>query len=243
MKPYYESDDILLYHCSATELLMYLQCFAPRCIDLILTDPPYTKAVQDNAKRGYRNETKAFINFDSISESDLITTFNMFSKVANGWVISFLADDHTYLFKRQPPAGLDFVRAGVFSKPNTAPHVNQDRPSQGWESIAMLHQADHQGKYLWNSAGRRNHSVFEYPFCNQGLNKTQKPLGLITELIELFSNVDDTVLDCFAGSGTTLLAARNTGRKAIDCEISEQQCDVVARRLNTPYTPAMTIDK
>ena len=51
---------------------------------------------------------------------------------------------------------------------------------------------------------------------------TQKPLALIKELIEKHSNINDTVLDCFAGSGTTGVAAIELDRNFIGCEISPE---------------------
>lgn len=59
---------------------------------------------------------------------------------------------------------------------------------------------------------------------------TQKPESLITKLIA--ANVGDTVLDPFMGSGTTLRAAKDLGRKAIGIEIEEKYCEIAAERLS-----------
>jgi site-specific DNA-methyltransferase (adenine-specific) len=59
---------------------------------------------------------------------------------------------------------------------------------------------------------------------------TQKPLLLLSELVQFFAP-GTTVLDPFMGSGTALLAAKNTGRKAIGIEIEERYCEIAARRL------------
>ncbi|MFR7477035.1 DNA methyltransferase, partial [Frisingicoccus sp.] len=48
---------------------------------------------------------------------------------------------------------------------------------------------------------------------------TQKPLALISDLIEKHSVKDDLVLDCFSGSGTTAVAAAKTGRRFVGCEM------------------------
>ena len=61
--------------------------------------------------------------------------------------------------------------------------------------------------------------------------KTQKPLKLIKELAELFSNHGSTILDPFMGSGTTLRAAKDLGRKCIGIEISREYCDIAVNRL------------
>ena len=64
-----------------------------------------------------------------------------------------------------------------------------------------------------------------------GQHPTQKPLELLCYLVKTYTNPGDTVLDLFAGSGTTLAACLHTGRKAIGCEIDPQYHSVALRRL------------
>ena len=65
-----------------------------------------------------------------------------------------------------------------------------------------------------------------------GAHPTQKPVGLVAKLIRLFGDEGGTVLDPFAGSGTSLLAARDCGCKAIGIEREEKYCEIAARRLS-----------
>jgi site-specific DNA-methyltransferase (adenine-specific) len=62
------------------------------------------------------------------------------------------------------------------------------------------------------------------------LHATQKPENLMRTIIH--ANVGDMVLDPFMGSGTTLVAAKNLGRKAIGIEIEERYCEIAAKRLS-----------
>jgi site-specific DNA-methyltransferase (adenine-specific) len=62
-------------------------------------------------------------------------------------------------------------------------------------------------------------------------NPTAKPLGLVKELMELFSRRGDLVLDPFSGSGTTLRAAKDLGRRAIGIEHNERDCELTVKRL------------
>lgn len=64
------------------------------------------------------------------------------------------------------------------------------------------------------------------------VHPTQKPLGIVTPLIEYSVPVGGLVVDPFAGSGTTLLAAKLIGRRAIGTEINEAYCESAARRLS-----------
>ena len=61
-------------------------------------------------------------------------------------------------------------------------------------------------------------------------HETEKPLRLMLRCLE-FSNGSQTILDPFMGSGTTLVAAKELGRKAIGIEIEEKYCEIAVRRL------------
>jgi DNA modification methylase len=64
--------------------------------------------------------------------------------------------------------------------------------------------------------------------CN---HPTQKPLDLIRKMVEISTNLGDTVLDPFAGSGTTGVACVQTGRNFIGCEISEEYFAIAEKRI------------
>jgi site-specific DNA-methyltransferase (adenine-specific) len=116
-------------------------------------------------------------------------------------------------------AGLDWVRAGVWLKPNGLPQFTGDRPAQGFESLAIAHLG---GKKSWNGGGTRavwTHNL-DHSAGSGGQNEhpTTKPLSLMLELISLFTSPGDLILDPFAGSATTGLAALRLGRRFIGIE-------------------------
>jgi DNA modification methylase len=76
--------------------------------------------------------------------------------------------------------------------------------------------------------------LFYAPICGgseRTKHPTQKPLSIVERMVRISSNEGDTVLDPFLGSGTTLVAAYRLGREATGIEISEEYCELAARRL------------
>ena len=60
---------------------------------------------------------------------------------------------------------------------------------------------------------------------------TQKPLKLMSRIIELYSNEGDVVLDCFMGSGGFLVSAKDLNRNYIGCDISQKAFEITKKRL------------
>ena len=69
------------------------------------------------------------------------------------------------------------------------------------------------------------------------VHPTQKPIGVIENLIRIFTDEDDVVIDPVAGSGTTLLAAKNLGRRAYGFEIKKDFCKAANERVLTEARP------
>jgi DNA modification methylase len=63
------------------------------------------------------------------------------------------------------------------------------------------------------------------------LHPTQKPLALFSRAIRNSSAPGDLILDPFMGSGTTLRAAKDLGRRGIGIEIEEKYCEIAAKRM------------
>lgn len=87
----------------------------------------------------------------------------------------------------------------------------------------------------FNNNGRMIFNCMEFPrdLGMPRIHQTQKPIPLLRSLIELFTDVDDVVIDPCAGSGSTLIAAANIGRKAYGLEISKRfysdACNIIPK--------------
>jgi len=78
-----------------------------------------------------------------------------------------------------------------------------------------------------------DNGIYEYPIYHgkDRWHPTQKPIKLFEELILKHSDEEDVVLDCFSGSGTTALAAKNTKRNFIGCELSQEYYEKSIKRI------------
>lgn len=83
---------------------------------------------------------------------------------------------------------------------------------------------------LWQG-GKSKSNVLEYKKDNDGYHPTQKPVALLEDLIQTYSNVGNTVLDFTMGSGSTGVACMNTGRKFIGFELDENYFHIAEKRI------------
>lgn len=221
---------ITLYHGACRAVIPTL---APDSVDLVLTDPPYGDITHEGARSV--TATRPLVDFASTTSDELRGVLELLAPYCRAWFVATMEWQHIADLERLPPAGWRFVRFGVWVKPNGAPQFTGDRPGTGWEGVAILHRADR--RLRWNGGGR--HAVWTCPRV-EGAHPTQKPIALIREFIMLFSQPRDLVLDPWAGSGTTLRAAKDVGRRAVGIEINARHCRTAATRLQQAVLPWTT---
>ena len=190
-------------------------------VDAVITDPPYTDKTHKGARTG--DGDKVLVDFESISDEEFMSFSKLFVEISETWVVMTCDWMHTAELARQMPD--EFIRAGVWVKPNGMPQYTGDRPAMGWESVAMLHR---KGKKKWNGGGR--HAVWNISKVH-GNHPTEKPLPLIESFISLFTNQQNTILDPFMGSGTTGVAAVRMDRKFIGIEREQKYFDIACKRI------------
>lgn len=222
--PYYRDDAVTIYHGDCREIVPMLGRF-----DLLLTDPPYDEKTHSGARYGFR-ETSSKIPFAPLQ--DIAGLVPVLLGASNGWVICFCALEMFGDYKAA--SGSSWVRAGFWRRPNGVPQFTGDRPGQPGEGIAIMHSGE--TCKAWNGNGR--HGFWE--FCIEQHNRvhpTQKPMPLMQALVSDFSDYGDTILDPFAGSGTTGRAAKDLGRKCVLIEREERYCEIAARRMAQEVLP------
>lgn len=215
MKPYYEESGVVIYHGDNKEIVPSLSG-----IDVVLTDPPYGAKTHKGA-RSMKDLGKSQIDFAPLTDDDFVDMCSGLVSLSKRWVVMTCEWRHAV---RLEELGL-LVRLGVWIKPNGAPQFTGDRPGTGWEAVAVLHRP---GKKKWNGGG--HHAVWNFPTV-RGQHPTEKPIKLIQKWVHDFSDEGETILDPFMGSGTTLVAARSLGRKAIGIELEERYCEIAAKKL------------
>lgn len=88
-------------------------------------------------------------------------------------------------------------------------------------------------RWQQHSGGRDNHIECGFQPKERGLHEAQKPVALMEALIELCTTEGQLVVDPFAGSGSTVVAANNLGRRYLAIERDPSLCEVMLRRLST----------
>lgn len=231
MSIYYQDDSVTLYHGDSTEIMAGM---GDASVKAILTDPPYTERTHSKARKKLTSSSTSaeihagITSFTGITDEDLESILAECGRVSQGWVVATLDYRHAVKFDSAPPAGLKCQRVGVWVKTNPTPQITGDRPAQGWEAIAYLHKE--KGRSKWNGGGKNGNYVT--PIAAPEGHPTAKPLSMLRDWVNLFSDPGDTILDPFAGSGTTLRAAVDNGRKAIGIELNEAYCELIAKRLS-----------
>ena len=218
IKTYYQDEQATIYLGDCREILPQLEK-----VDLVLTDPPYDQKTHEGART--ISQDKKLVDFKAVTATDIKELFGLIK--LQGWLVATVDWRHCLTLEQDPPDNLRFVRFGIWDKPTYTPQFTGDRPATGWEAIAIMHSIG--GRMKWNGGGTRAVWKFNKEHTNE--HPTQKPEELYQTFVKLFSQESAIVLDPFMGSGTTLVAAKNLGRKAIGIELEEKYCEIAVKRL------------
>lgn len=201
-------------------------------VDASISDPPFEAEAHTKQRRVKRGEAMATesLPFAAITGDQRLRVAGEMARVTKRWCLVFCQVEATQAWADAFIAGgLEYIRTMVWIKPDAMPQFTGDRPGMGYESIVVAHR---KGRKRWNGGGRTG--VFEYN-KNGGPgaapHPTTKPLPLMRELVELFTEPGDLVLDPFMGSGSTLVACKMLGRRGIGWELDQSYYEIACRRV------------
>lgn len=221
-----------------------------RSVAHVITDPPYSEKTHEAAaaaaasphclpdgmvRRVYNSATNGF-GFDCLAEGEREAMALEFARASTRWVLIFSDQEGAGAWMTANiAAGLDHVRIGQWVKQGSPPQFSGDRPANGCEACIVAHA---KGRKRWNGGGLPalwNHPIRALEARRAGDGRddhiTPKPIGLMMELVEQFTDPDDIVLDPFCGSGTTGVACLRLGRRFIGIEMDATYAQVATERL------------
>jgi len=202
-----------LIHADCTQFLPNLPS---ESVDFVLTDPPYVRNYRANDGRAVRNDgnfawlTPAFAEMYRVLAAD-------------GFCLTFYGWPHADKFMQAFRAA-GFRPVGHFAFPK--PYVS---------SVGHV-RCQHESAYLLAKGNPRTAKPLSDVMSwdeNTGnkLHPTQKPTAILRPFIESYCKESGTVLDPFAGSGSTLVAAKRVDRSYIGIEVDEKYHSIATRRL------------
>lgn len=234
-EPYYADEHVQLYFGDCREILPALR----QSYDLAVCDPPYgeTSLAWDRWPDGWpaivADVTSSMWVFGSMRmflarAGEFDPYWNLSQDViwekhnGSGFAVDRLKRVHEHV--------LHWYRGAWSTIYHETPRVQGER-SGG--RIRQRQPTPHTGTTVastYTDDGQRlqRSVIYAQSMRGEAINETQKPVGLLTPLIEYGCPPGGIVCDPFAGSGSTLIAARNLGRRAVGIEAREGQCEQAA---------------
>ncbi len=222
MKPYYQDSAVTIFHGDCREMSLWIH----PC-DLLLTDPPY--GVEMGSKDYAIGSQHGLVREKYASYHD---TYDEFLNI----VVPALK--HAMEFCKR---GMVFMSA----------HRLQDLPR--FDSLGGIFNSSACARDCWGFStflpialyghdptignGSRSKVLVNNDVTEKNGHPCPKPYKWISWCVSRGSTEGETILDPFMGSGTTLRAAKDLGRKAIGIEIEEKYCEIAARRMEQEVLP------
>lgn len=206
--------------------------------DLFLTDPPYNVALGmggsvDDARKRHRRTDGLVIMNDQMEDDEFREFLRLAFSAAGGVLCAgsafyiWHADNESYNFRGAlADAGLTLRQTLIWNKNS----ITLGRQDYQWKHEPCLYGWADGAAHKWYS-DRKQSTVLDYDKPQRSEeHPTMKPVPLFAYLITNSTKKGDTVLDTFAGSGTTVVACEETGRRAYCMELDPHYCDVIITR-------------
>lgn len=210
VKVYYQDDLVTIYHGDCREWM-------PEA-DVVITDPPYVLTAHGGGI-GRQRQYLASIA-DRLDKGFDLEMLDGWPR----WMVFCSKEQLLPLLSRAAASGRWMLL--TWNKPDPAPLVNANYlPDTEYVVHHFQTAADLAGGYA-----QRSRFIQHPAGGSQFGHPTEKPIGVMRRLVAVGSHAGEVVLDPFAGTGTTLRAAKDLGRRAIGIEWNEQWCEAAARR-------------
>jgi len=220
VKPYYQDDAVTIYHGDCREILPAIRAKT----DLVLTDPPFfMPATHYQSRVKWQRSWSDTSILAAFWASILDLTVPLLRQT--GHFLTFCNGDSYPVFYPEMYRRFDFLKSLVWDKG----HVGLGRVWRNQHELVIA--ARWQDVWFVDDSILRSDVLrFDATPSSDRLHPVEKPEALLRWLIEPTTQPLDVVLDPFAGSGSTLYAAKQAGRKAIGIEGEERYCEVAAKR-------------
>ncbi|AUQ89378.1 MULTISPECIES: site-specific DNA-methyltransferase [Phaeobacter] len=206
-------------------------------VDHLFSDPPYEQSLHDakngiekrklRTDGGVRLRALDFAGIDEIRAEFTELSVNICGK----WFIVFCTIEGVARWADViNPSAMKYKRGCIWVKPDSTPQLNGQGPAQGAECFVTAWCGS--GHAKWNGGGKRGvYTHLTNPPDRHGGHPTEKPWRLMRDIVLDFTNPGETILDPFMGSGTTLVAAALTGRRAVGVEKNPEYFAIAEHRV------------
>jgi len=215
MRPYYESKGITIYHGDCREILPAIKCEAGSSL---VSDPPYGIGYSSSSSRSVKamaRDHEVMIGDDKPFDPSWLLGMPWARKILFG------ANHYAHLL---PPSPCWIVWDKICGLKSNRPlgFNNSADCELIWTDLDSPARII---RHTWIGMlkGSEREETRDHP--------TQKPVYLMGKLIECLTPGGSPIVDPYAGSGTTLKAAKDLGRRAIGIEIEEKYCEIAVKRL------------
>jgi DNA modification methylase len=220
--PYYEDDQVTLYHGDNREVLDWLAA------DVLVTDPPYGMGYETHAPKNYaRRARSGSLTITVVGDKTTELRDAMLAQWGEGRPALVFGT-----WRVHKPL---MVQTTIVWDKGDSPGMGQlDLPwGSSHEEVYVLGPVGVDGGWQRTARGRMASVIRVNGLASQHPDRlghpTPKPVGLLERLLQ--ECPPGVIADPFAGSGSTLVAAKGLGRRAIGVELEERYCEVIAKRL------------
>ncbi|MCD6471199.1 site-specific DNA-methyltransferase [bacterium] len=214
-------------------------------VDAVIVDPPYNTANKNTKElKGRKARSSDFGKWDYFSDNEYLEFTKNWIKLIkpilkkSGNLLTFAKLEYVSDIRRlYEKEGFKHHGTIIWHKTNPAPQIRKTGFLSSCEAILWATNGfdDEKISYTFNFTTQKEmHNFIETPICmgkERTEHPTQKPKKVISHLVKLFTNKNDIILDCFAGSGTLAEVASELNRRSINIEKSKLFFKIMVNRL------------